>query len=116
MDFLINWVKDYPLLGHYEQSVLESCNSLTSGYKELSRTVHGTTISDVTLYDNLKDLYQPLQHPIKERDLMNLIFRNIFFLLCLFHLSVFQKSTLDEKNLVCQHLSDVQKRVLSGIE
>jgi hypothetical protein len=116
MDFLLNWIKDYPLFASCKESVSESCASLTAGYKELSRTVHGTTLSDVTLFDNLKDLFQPFRHPIRERKLMNLVFGNVFFLLYLFRIPVFQKLSLDEKNLACQHLSDQQKRILSGID
>jgi hypothetical protein len=116
VDFLIDWVKNYPALDAYKDQVSDSCGKLTSGYKELSRTVHGTTVSDIQLSDNLKEMHEPLQQPIKERDLMNLIFRNIFFLLSLFHIEKYRMFNLDEKRLVCQHLSQEQKRALSGLE
>jgi len=115
IDFLIDWVRNYPTLEAHKDQVLNSCNELTSAYKELSRTVHGTTISDIELSDSLKDLHGPLQQPIKERDLMNLIFRNVFFLLSLFHIGELQTFNLDERRLASQHLSREQKRVLSGL-
>jgi hypothetical protein len=116
VDYLINWIKDYPSFTNHKESVAESCNSLTTGYKELSRTVHGTLVSDIALADNLASLFQPLRHAIKEGELMTLIFRNIFFLLALFQLPSYRKFSLDEMMLICQHLSEKQKRVLSGIE
>lgn len=117
IDFLITWIKDYPLFAvTHKGHVVESCNSLTSGYKELSRTVHGAIVFDIKLGDNLADLFQPLQHPIKEKELIALIFRNIFFLLALFHISSYRKLELDEMRLICQHLSEEQKRILSGVE
>jgi hypothetical protein len=113
IDFLINWIKRYPVFTAFQEVVEESCNNLTSGYKELSRTVHGTIVTEITLGDNLAGLFQPLQHPVKERDLMTLVFSNIFFLLSLFHNSIYRRLELDEIKLVCQHLSEKQKRFLS---
>jgi hypothetical protein len=116
IDFLIKWIKNYPALADFKDGVTESCNGLKSGYKRLSRTVHGTTVSDVQLVNSLKQLSQPLAQPTKEMNLMKLIFRNIFFLLSLFHLDKYQAFNLDEKWLVGQHLTPKQKRILNGLE
>jgi len=116
VEFLINWIKDYPLLSGCEKSVIQSCNSLTSGYKELSRTVHGTIISKINLGDNLADLFTPIQDSRKDRALMRLIFGNIFFLFAIFHFNFYRGFTFDEMKLVCQHLTDKQKRIISEIE
>lgn len=116
IDFLTSWIKDYPLFAaRHQQFVKKSCDCLISCYKELSRTVHGTIVTNVSRSDNLSASFQPLEHPVKEKDTMTLVFREIFFLLSLFHYSSYGKCELEEKQLVCQHLSEEQKRVLSGI-
>jgi hypothetical protein len=115
IDSLIAWIKEYPDLAEYEKSVMMSCDQLKSGYKELSKTVHGAAVEGVQPGNSLEQLNQPLPQPIKERELMALIFRNIFFLLSLFHVDRYREFTLDEKRLVAQHLDSQQKRILQGL-
>lgn len=115
-DFLIEWLKNYPLLGSYEENISESCGELSSRYSELSRTVHGTTLADAELTDSLKNLQKPIEHPSVETNMMKSIFRNIFFLLSLFHLEKYNRLSLDEKMIICQHLSAKEKQILSKLD
>lgn len=115
IDFLLNWVKDYPLLQKYQEAVTKSCNNLSSAYSELSRTVHGNLgDAEINLRDNLSEIFKPIDNPTKECELLALTFQNIFFLFALFHLHDYGKLTVDEIRLVCQHLSQQQKIDLSS--
>ena len=114
-DSLIEWIKNYPKLGPYRENVSYSCDELTSKYSELSRTVHGTTISDQELLTSLKSLHKPIDNPINEMNLIKSIFRNIFLLLSLFHWETFHNLSLDEQTVICQHFGDRERKILSGL-
>ena len=115
LDFLIEWLKNYPLLKNYEDSISESCAELTSRYSELSRTVHGTTLTEAEISDSLKNLQKPMEHPAEETNMMRDVFRNIFFLLSLFHLEDYNHLSIDEKMVICQHLNHDEKQILSRL-
>lgn len=114
--FLLDWLKGYPSLAGYEETVSTNCGNLTARYSEVSRTIHATTLGDQNLSDNLKALQKPLEHPIRELRLMKSIFKSIFYLLSLFHLDLFNSFSLDERALICQHLKENEKQALSGLE
>jgi hypothetical protein len=78
--------------------------------------VHGNPAATLPLGGNLALLFQPLQDPTKENEIMTLIFGNIIFLLSLFHCVEYQKFGLEEKKLICQHLSARQIQVLSNFQ
>jgi len=115
IDSMIDWIKEYPALKRYRKAVSENSNALYSRYAELSRTIHGTTIVDQQISEGLKDFSKPKVEPLKEKKIMKAVFGNIFFLLSLFHLEDFRQLQLDERTLVCQHLSKVQIQSLSGL-
>jgi hypothetical protein len=107
IDFLLNWVKDYPLLQKWTEAVSRSCMKLSSAYSELSRTVHGN--SGIEIRGSLSDIFKPIDNPEKECALLALTFQNIFFLLALFHIKDYGSLTIDEMMLVSQHFSRQQK-------
>jgi hypothetical protein len=115
IDFLLNWVKEYPLLQKYKDALTRACNNLSSAYSQLSRTVHGNSGTiEINLRDSLVEIFKPIENPEKERELLSFTFQNILFIFALFHLNDYGKLTIDEMRLVCQHFSREQKGVLSS--
>lgn len=115
LDFLIDWLKNYPSLQCFKQNVSESCAELLTMYSELSRTIHGTTLSIANLVDSLKTLQKPIAQPLKEMNIMKTVFRNMVFLLTIFHLEKYNNFSIDEKMIICQHLNTKEKKILSGL-
>lgn len=115
VDLMIDWLKEYPALKPYEETVSENCSELTSRYAELSRTVHGTIVTDQQIVDSLKDLGKVKVEPSKELNILKAVFGAIFFLLSIFHIKDYRQLQLDERTLICQHLYEKQIRVLSGL-
>lgn len=114
-DFLVDWLKNHPSLQSFKDSVSESCAEISARYSELSRTVHGTTLCDANLADSLKNLQKPIEQPLDEINIMKSIFRNIFFILTVFHLEKYNCFSIDEKMVICQHLNTKEKRALSRL-
>ncbi len=114
IDFLLNWVKEYPLLQKHTEAVTKGCNNLSSAYSELSRTVHGNSGGiEINLRDSLSEIFKPIENPEKECELLAFIFQNIFFVFALFHLNDYARLTIDEMRVVGQHFSRQQKIDLS---
>lgn len=115
IDFLLSWIKEYPLLQKYRDTLVIACNNLSSAYSQLSRTVHGNLgTAEINLRDSLVEIFKPIENPEKERELLSFTFQNILFIFALFHLNDYAKLTIDEVRLVCQHFSREQKRDLSS--
>jgi hypothetical protein len=115
IDSMIDWLERYPTLTPFEKPVSENCMELASRYAELSRTVHGTTMADQQIVESLQDTGRQKIEPQKEEKIMKGLFGAIFFLLSAFHIKNYRQLQLDEKTLVCQHLSEKQIKILSGL-
>lgn len=115
-DFLIKWVKNYPSLKPYKNSINVACSVLSSRYAELSRTIHGTTLEDLELLDNLKAIYHTLPNPSEEKQIIKSTFGSIFYILSIFHKNKYNTFSFDERMIICQHLSSREKQILSGTE
>jgi hypothetical protein len=115
IDSMIDWLETYPALNPYEKPVSENCSELASRYAELSRTVHGTTLADQQIVESLKDSNRQKIESEKEQKIMRGIFGAVFFLLSAFHIKDYRQLQLDERTLICQHLSEKQIGALSGL-
>lgn len=115
IDSMIDWLEKYPELSPYEKLVSEECSELASRYAELSRTVHGTTLADQQIVENLKDPIGQKIDAEKEERILRKVFQSIFFLLSAFHINHYRRLQLDERTLICQHLSKKQIEALSGL-
>jgi hypothetical protein len=115
IDFMIDWFEEYPTLKSYKEAISENCGELTSRYAELSRTVHGTRISDHQIIESLKDFSNSQMDVTKELTIIKSVYGSILFLLSAFHINDYRQLQLDEKTLVCQHLNERQIEVLSGL-
>jgi hypothetical protein len=113
--FLIDWLEEYPTLKPFNQTVSENCSELTSRYAELSRTVHGTRITDHQTFESLNDLSNSLIDGEKELSTLKAVYSSILFLLSLFHINDYRQLPLDEKSLVNQILNEKQIDALSGL-
>lgn len=112
---MIDWLEEYPSLIAHQKAVSENCGILASCYAELSRTVHGTTLADQQIIESLKDhAGKNIDHQKEEKALRSL-FGAIFFLLSAFHIETYRQLQLDERTLICQHLSEKQIEELSGL-
>lgn len=116
IDFMIDWLEEYPSLKSFREAISENCSELTSRYAELSRTVHGTRITDHQIIESLKDLSNPEIDATKELTIIKAVFSSILFLLSAFHINDYRQLQLDEKTLVCQHLNEKQIEALSGLK
>lgn len=116
IDFMIDWLEEYPSLKSFRESISENCSELTSRYAELSRTVHGTRITDHQIIESLKDLSNPEIDATKELTIIKAVYGSILFLLSAFHINDYRQLQLDEKTLVCQHLNEKQIEALSGLK
>ena len=112
---LVDWAKDHPSLSLDSQTTTQCFDEITSQYAELSRTVHGTTVADQQLLESLRDLGRPIAEVAQENRRMKSLYKNIFFLLLLFHVAEFRKLQLDERTLICRCLNRPQIEVLSGL-
>lgn len=115
IDLMIDWLKEYPTLSSYRKSVSENCGKLSSRYAQLSRTVHGTTLADQQIVSSLKDSSSQGIESEKEEKILKSVFRAIFFLLSAFHIKDYRSLQLDERTLICQHFSEKEIEVLSGL-
>jgi hypothetical protein len=115
IDSMIDWLEEYPALKPYEKPILEDCGELATRYAELSRTVHGTILADQQIVKSLTDLDGQEIESEKEEKMLKGIFGSIFFLLSLFHIKDYRHLQLDERTLICQHLSEKQVKTLSGL-
>ena len=115
IESMLDWLKEYPELKHYQKSVSANCKELSSRYSELSRTVHGTRVTDHQIVESLQDIGHQKIEPKKEEKIMKAVFRALFFLLAIFQLKNYHQLTLDQRTLFCQHLSEKQIRILSGL-
>jgi hypothetical protein len=115
IDFMIDWLEEYPTLKPFREAISENCSELTSKYAELSRTVHGTRIADHQIVESLKDLGNSQVDATKELATMKSVYGSILFLLSAFHISDYRQLLLDEKTLLCEQLNDKQIEALSGL-
>jgi len=112
---LVDWIKKYPTLVKYKEKISENCGNLVTCYKELSRTVHGTTLGDLQLCKDLISLNVPITDIEKERKMIRTVYRSLFLLLTLFHIEEVPKFSLDEKKILFQLLTPSQKRLIAGL-
>lgn len=115
IDFMVDWLEEYPTLKSFSEAIHENCSELTSRYAELSRTVHGTRITDHQIIESLKDLRNSQIDAPKELTTIKAVYGSILFLLSAFHINDYRKLQLEEKTLVCQHLNEKQIEALSGL-
>jgi hypothetical protein len=115
IDSMIDWLEKYPELSPYKKLVSEECGELASRYAELSRTVHGTTLADQQIIENLKDPIGQRIDPEKEERTLKKVFQSVFFLPSTFHINHYRRLQLDERTLFCQYLSKEQIETLSGL-
>jgi hypothetical protein len=115
IDFMIDWLEDYPTLKLFSEAISKNCGELTSNYAELSRTVHGTRLADHQIVESLKDLNNSQIDATKELGTMKSVYGSILFLLSAFHINDYRQLRLDEKTLVCEQLNDKQIEALSGV-
>jgi hypothetical protein len=115
IDFMIDWLEEYPTLKSFKEAVSENCSELTSKYAELSRTVHGTRIADHQIVESLKDLSNSEIDDVKELATLRSVYGSILFLLSAFHINDYRQLQLDEKTMLCEHLNVKQIEALSGL-
>ena len=112
---LVDWAKDHPSLSLNSETTTQCFDEIASQYAELSRTIHGTTVADQQLLESLQATGKPIAEVEQENRRMKSLYKNIFFLLLLFHLEEYRKLQLDERTLICRCLSKSQIGVLSGL-
>jgi hypothetical protein len=115
IDFMIDWLQEYPTLKPFKEAISENCSELTSKYAELSRTVHGTRIADHQIVESLKDLGNSQIDATKELATIRSVYGSILFLLSAFHIDDYRKLQLDERTLLCEQLNEKQIEALSGL-
>jgi hypothetical protein len=115
IDFMIDWIQEYPTLKPFREAISENCSELTSKYAELSRTVHGTRISDHQIVESLKDLSNSQIDVTKELATIRSVYGSILFLLSAFHINDYRKLQLDQRTLLCEQFNEKQIEVLSGL-
>lgn len=115
IDFMIDWLQEYPTLKPFKEAISENCSELTSKYAELSRTVHGTRIADHQIVESLKDLGNSQIDATKELATIRSVYGSILFLLSVFHINDYRKLQLDERTLLCEQLNEKQIEALSGL-
>jgi hypothetical protein len=91
-----------------------SLSVLQSKYSELSKEIHVSTTSRMTI---IKDIIS-VNKPVADADELNnlkTISQYVVFLLCHFHKDKYAKLSLDEKALLVQFLNKKQKRKLCNL-